>query len=64
MHTIHVNMTVYVPTKKKSSFLAKKKDNRVFFSIMNSKNLPFLKIHPCFKIPIAEALNHRCLTGI
>jgi len=33
----------------KSSFLAAKKNNRVFFSIMNSKKLPFLKIHPCFK---------------
>jgi hypothetical protein len=49
MHTIHVIMTDYVPTKRKSSFLATKKDYRVFFSIMNNKKLLFLKIHPCFK---------------
>jgi hypothetical protein len=42
-------MTDYLLTQTKSSFLATKKDNRAFFSIMNSKKLPFLKIHPCFK---------------
>jgi len=49
MSQIHVNMTYYVPTKTKLSFLATKKDNRAFISITNSKKLPFLKILPCSK---------------